>query len=763
MRNNTFLALATVFLLAILVAFPFLVNTGLPALTDVELHIFRIAEMGYAIEEGTLYPRWAPDFYHGYGYPIFNYYAPLTYHLGYYLTLGNPENAAIAAKSLLVSSIFIGAYGAFYLGKYYTTQGGGLVGSAAFCFTPYIQLINPHSRGDLAEVVALAFLPWTLLYWQKVWRQPKKSSMFWAVVFSSLTLLSHNLTGLAMLGIVLGMALWEWCILKNRRYTKYIFITGLIFVFLTAFFWLPFLIERKEILLDVAGDGHYDFHNHFVRLGELLSSTKRFDFRDATMSIPFSAGPINILLGCCGGIASLFLKKYRINLYFLFSIILFFMITSLSTPVWEYLPGLAYFQFPWRFLGPLAVTMVPIIAYSTEFLSQLSFIQRPRVVKAVVSAAVVVIIIIFALPGLYPIPWESGFSSITRNSIIQAELEGRWRGTTSTNDFIPASVDMIPKPSESLMESYRNPPVDRINRYTLPERTVVAVLGDQPNHFDITTDESFILRLMLFYFPGWHAYLDGTDHPIEIAHPEGFITVNIPQGKHEVLVRFENTTSRSIGWWLSTAGLIIGVGGLCFSKIAEPISSPFSEISVETRENDRSIAPIFIVVVIILSVNQLIFKPGQTLYYESEKNTALPANQQMYVEYGEQIALIGYDITGNRYKAGQTFEIQLYWQATQTITQTFQSFIHIMDTNGQILTQSDHLNPGGYPTNLWTTDKYIRDKHIIKIPASTTLGTYPINVGLYSITDNIRLHTVDQQTGEYVSFKTLSDNVEIRR
>ena len=43
---------------------------------------FRLAELSYLLRGGEFYPRWAPNFYHGYGYPIFNYYAPLTYYLG---------------------------------------------------------------------------------------------------------------------------------------------------------------------------------------------------------------------------------------------------------------------------------------------------------------------------------------------------------------------------------------------------------------------------------------------------------------------------------------------------------------------------------------------------------------------------------------------------------------------------------------------------------------------------------------------------------
>ena len=64
--------------LALLAAMPFLTRPDLPRGTDAELHVFRAAEMGYSLRAGDHFPRWAPDFYYGYGYPIFNYYAPLT-------------------------------------------------------------------------------------------------------------------------------------------------------------------------------------------------------------------------------------------------------------------------------------------------------------------------------------------------------------------------------------------------------------------------------------------------------------------------------------------------------------------------------------------------------------------------------------------------------------------------------------------------------------------------------------------------------------
>ena len=67
--------------LALIAAGPFLARPGLPRQTDAELHVYRAAELGHTLRNGALYPRWAPDLYYGYGYPIFNYYAPLTYYL----------------------------------------------------------------------------------------------------------------------------------------------------------------------------------------------------------------------------------------------------------------------------------------------------------------------------------------------------------------------------------------------------------------------------------------------------------------------------------------------------------------------------------------------------------------------------------------------------------------------------------------------------------------------------------------------------------
>ena len=101
------LGLLLALLLALVAAMPFLTRPGLPRGTDAELHVFRAAELGYSLRAGDIYPRWAPDFYYGHGYPIFNYYAPLTYYLANFFDVSPGVNIVSGVKFNDVDVLFV--------------------------------------------------------------------------------------------------------------------------------------------------------------------------------------------------------------------------------------------------------------------------------------------------------------------------------------------------------------------------------------------------------------------------------------------------------------------------------------------------------------------------------------------------------------------------------------------------------------------------------------------------------------------------------
>lgn len=788
------LALALTLGMGLMAAYPFLSNAGLPAATDAELHVYRIAELGYSLRAGNLYPRWAPNFFHGYGYPIFNYYAPLTYHLGNWLTLVQPEHAAVGARLLFILTQVLGAIGAYLLGALFHRRGGGLLGALCFICTPYILLINSHVRGDLPESLALAFVPWALWGWELLWRRGTPASMLAAIATTSVAFLSHNLTGLTLVVLVAGLGLWRLLIPQRADASGHLHAPGvrltlhpylgravaaaIVFVLLTAFFWLPFLAERRFIQLDVAGDGHYDFRNHFVSVSELLAWLQPIDRRASAPDVPMTVGGASVVIALIGAIAAVARRRFReTGFYIVASVGLFWMMTPSSRPLWEALPGIEFYQFPWRFLGPLAALLVPL-AGSVVLIChpparsiggrRLSAWRQALCLLPAIAAAW---LLMGAFPGFYPPPWDAGFGLITPETIIEAELVGRWRGTTSTNDFVPTTVDMIPGPQSDLLASYAQPPIDRVNRHTLPEGVQVDVVPSVPwvNRFTVRADQDFRLRLYLFDFPGWKAYLDGQPVEIDVARPEGYVTIPVSAGTHEVLVRFESTPARRLAWGMTGGGVVASL--LILLGARTPLLKKRSALQMPVRESpaldvmhDRQVVlSLAATLVLVVLVQTVLRDPTVRFAAETPLGQAPADTTPQYAVFRDEIALLGYEIAPRTVVAGQTLDVKLVWMAQRPLSVTYQSFVHLVYPEGKIMGQSDHLNPGGYPTNLWSLDRYIVDAHQIRIPRDADAGTYMISVGLYSLDTGLRVPVRSAVCGYRPESIVLCNTVRLER
>ena len=133
-----------VLLICWLAVWPLISRASLPEGTDAELHIFRLHELSYLIRGGEFYPRWAPNFYHGYGYPIFNYYAPLTYYLALPLELLPSVDAVAATKVVLVAGMLAAGLGMYGYGRDSWGRRAGFVAAALYVYSPYLQYIDPH-------------------------------------------------------------------------------------------------------------------------------------------------------------------------------------------------------------------------------------------------------------------------------------------------------------------------------------------------------------------------------------------------------------------------------------------------------------------------------------------------------------------------------------------------------------------------------------------------------------------------------------------
>jgi uncharacterized membrane protein len=100
--------------------------------------------------------------------------------------------------------------------------------------------------------------------------------------------------------------------------------------------------------------------------------------------------------------------------------------------------------------------------------------------------------------------------------------------------------------------------------------------------------------------------------------------------------------------------------------------------------------------------------------------------------------------------------VVLQWQPTTRIPRDYTIFIHLVDPDGAIVTQSD-ARPTWvvpWPTDRWSPDQPVLDGHRLPLPPDLPPGRYQVQVGLYYWESLERLpvldETMQQTVGDYV-------------
>ncbi|MBI3762986.1 MAG: glycosyltransferase family 39 protein, partial [Chloroflexi bacterium] len=551
---------------AIAAAWPFLSRPSLPLFTDAELHIYRAGEIIFSLREGILWPRWAPDFYYGYGYPVFNYYAPLTYHIASYYALLTGTDVVAGTKAVFVLAIGLGAVGVYGFVRDRWGASAGVLASAALTFSPYVLYIDPHARGDSPELFAIGLAP--LMFWlfDRLYRSGRSAAWVAATLTLAAMILTHPLMALVFFGLLVAWLAWAMLIVPlapngmappPRRHVWLVGLALLIGIGLAALYWMPVLLERSAIQLhNVAGPGYFDFHRYFIGLGELASPSKIFDLGATQPDFNFNIGWPQVFLAALGALTAFTARTRRIDLlFFVFTGLGFiYLMTRASLQVWESIPQMSFFQFPTRFLGPASFALAVLAGASLRWLN---LFDRPWLETAA-AVALATGCLVGAAPLMYPPGWGD-FGVITPQRMINEELNGRALGTTSSGDFLPVGVVYVPNPEMAYINSYYSRPViNKLNAPTVPGFAGVEVRahGATYDRFLTGATRPFVLQLFTFYFPGWKAYVDGQEVPIVVEAPHGFITFKVPIGPHDVEVRFTDTPSRTAGHAVSTLSLI---------------------------------------------------------------------------------------------------------------------------------------------------------------------------------------------------------------
>ncbi|MFN2137280.1 MAG: 6-pyruvoyl-tetrahydropterin synthase-related protein [Candidatus Promineifilaceae bacterium] len=745
--------------LCLIAIWPFISRASLPEGTDAELHIFRLAELSYLLRGGEFYPRWAPNFYHGYGYPIFNYYAPLTYYAGFLVDILPRLDPVDGVKAVFIAGMLMAAFGMYGFVRDNWGRRAGYVAAAAFIYAPYVQYIDPHARGVLPE--SFSFGVFTLALWalDRTWRSGGRRPYLAAAFLVAAVILSHNLMGLLFFGLLTVWAAWRvlFTTLPEQRAAaaRNLALALAAGLGMSAIFWLPVFAERSAVNLStlIGQADNYDFHTHFLSLRELLAPSLRLDWGASEPAFRFNLGVTQWLLGGLGLVLLLVgkVKQPRHLAFFALALaVLSFLMLPASTFIWETVPFLPFFQFPWRLLGPTAALLAVLAGAGAGALLDLlpagAATARGawRSVDAWMAAALVALPMIAGLPLSQPAPWPD-FNEVNQLRMTLIENTGRWLGTTSTADYVPVTVESLPQRKGSVVANFGlGLPPDRVNYDMLPEGATIETEVVSPLHtrYILDTPRATRLRLYLFDFPGWQASIDGQPAQKELGKPEGFIVIPVPEGLHTIDVRFGSTPPRTAATAIALFSLLAALFiAWRLPGVPGPLPArPFVD------------GPILLVVVLLTAVFALFLEPSGVLHYNSSGSTAEPVQEQLYADLGEQIALLGYDISTTEVKPGDTLYLTLYWKAQQPLDINYQVFVHLLGPDG-LVAQSDKINPGDFPTRRWPIDKYVRDEHQIVIPSDLAPGRYELATGLWVQSDGWRLPLVDdtgQQIGDRV-------------
>ncbi|HET6445744.1 MAG TPA: hypothetical protein VFI27_14315 [candidate division Zixibacteria bacterium] len=752
-----YLAVAFICLLAI---WPFISRSSLPQNTDTELHIFRLAEMSRLVRGGELFPRWAPNFYFGYGYPIFNFYAPLTYQLGLAVDFLPILGPVQAVKVLFIAGIALSGLGMYGLVRDLWGRGAGLVAAASYVYAPFILFVDPYARGDLPESFSFGVFAVSLWALNRLRGSPTWLNWMIAIFSVAALILTHNLMSMVFFAILVGWAIWQVAIKANGRVSPSIagvfrriisiriFLALFLALGLAAYFWLPVALESDTVNLGslIGEGGHFDYKNHFLAISELFGGPERIDWGATEPGYTLSLGIAQSVLGF-GGVLALFSSRTRFRkqgLFFLSAfIVLLFLMLKQSSPIWQITPLLPFLQFPWRLLGPAAAMLAVLGGIGTSLLLQII----PSRISGWASAGIVALILISVLPLIHVPPWPDDFGDTSAQRVLQIELSGRWLGTTSTADFVPATVEVLPKPEPGLIAGfYSQEPLDRVNRATLPSGTVILSESLTPlrTKYTISSELNFPLRLFQFDFPGWEATVDGVKVETDIGRPDGFLVVPIPAGEHTVEVSFNNTWERRVALVISAIALITTIViSWQYAKYRHDELIINVEKPGETSSDAMSVWPVIGLTLALLVAYVVVIEPSAALRYDSTDFIAQPAQRDTFANFGDQIALIGYDLDSDTFRPGEQIDLTLYWKAMNQLEINYQVFVHFMDEDGNLVAQSDKLNPSDFPTRRWPISQYVRDTHSLTIPEELANGDYYLASGLWVAADGWRLPLLD--------------------
>lgn len=480
-----------------------LIKPGLIITDDADWMVIRLSAFYQSFRDGQFPVRFLGRLNFNYGYPVSNFLYPgflylgsLIHIIGYSFT---DSVKILLAGSVIGSTIFL----YLWLRTFFKPV-SSRIGILVFLLSPYL-LFDLYKRGSAGELLALLAMTISL------WALERK--IHWLIPLSiAFLIVSHNtlalLYGLVFLGYIIIRRSWTYLI------------PAVIGIILTAFFWMPALMERS-----------------YVAFNSIIVSDPKDYFPISQTLVMYQAG---LVIATVWTYWRSRFSYHKEQWFFSFILIVSGMLALIfSAPLWTHPLLLHFVQFPFRFLAIWFIAAPWIASYFLE-----SVRQKKKWIYALILIGPAVIYAVMAIGGSKSVIRDEGY--YTTNEAT----------TTVANEYMPRWVVDVPQErAKQKVDFFDGNGVITILKQTtrLIALTVVAA-------------QDSTLAINTVYYPGWGATLDGKPVIIDYQNRKGVMHIVIPKGEHALRVDFRETALRFLADTVSMTGLVTYIVYLATAK-----------------------------------------------------------------------------------------------------------------------------------------------------------------------------------------------------
>lgn len=521
----------------------------------------RVYELAKSLSFGQFPVRFVGDLGYGLGYPLFNHYAPLPYYIGAIIFLLG-ANLITATKIMIVIPFIASGIGMYLFTNKFWGRMGALYSAILYMLAPYhgVQL---YVRGSVGELYTYALLPFICIGLSELWKEkPRRGNLLIGLISLSLLVLSHTI-GIYMFIFLYGVYFISSALyLKSKKkdqlqgwIKRHVLLIGIAFS-LSAFFWIPAIIEIKYTDFSIASGNNVNYQEHFISLNQLWNSPWGFGGStkgDQADGLSFMLGKISIVLSF---VVILFLIagklkfiKYKLEHQYILIIssitllLSIFLLTEFSISLWKLVPYMPMIQFPWRFII-FAVFALSVI--SGSFVG----ILRHYTPSKYFLFLTIIIIVCITVNVLFreKIPVNLTTKYFEKNGdykLSEAQLKDsnhlRFNASIISDEYMPkgrikpislseVSTDTISCTSLCLVRN--------------------VVITPTEYSFKITNEINSPVFIDKLYYPQFSVKVDNNYAEV-LKGPENMLGVRVPAGEHSVSFELKNTWTRTFSNMIS--------------------------------------------------------------------------------------------------------------------------------------------------------------------------------------------------------------------